>query len=141
MGTLILIKCNFLTHIKWPCTCEPKGINRFSLWQNLGLLLTLFESKPHNIIIFHFKINRKKLENHHVNGSQTRIIFLPEFRQIFILHHLNVSYVSLSLSLSLSLSVIVNCENDAPLTVLRRSDTSLYFLLRRLITMTSMILT
>ena len=49
-----------LTHIEWPCTCEPKGINRFSLRQNLRLLLTLFESKPHIIIIFHLKTNRQK---------------------------------------------------------------------------------
>ena len=65
----------FLAHIKWPWTCEPKGINRFSLLQNLRLLLTLFESKPHLIIIFHLKTNRQKLEKHHVNGSQTRIVF------------------------------------------------------------------
>ena len=66
-------KCtNFFTHIKWPCTCGPKGINRFSLRQNLRLLLTLFESKPHIIIIFHLKTNRRKLEKYHVNGSQTR---------------------------------------------------------------------
>ena len=51
---------------------EPNGINRFSLRQNLRLLLTLFESKPHIIIIFHLKPNRQKLEKHHVNGSQTR---------------------------------------------------------------------
>ena len=37
------------------------------------LLLTLSESKPHIIIIFHLKTNRQKLEKHHVNGSQTRI--------------------------------------------------------------------
>ena len=59
----------FLTHIKWPCTCEPKGTNRFSLRQNLRLLLTLFESKPHIIIIFHLKTNRQKLDKYHVNGS------------------------------------------------------------------------
>ena len=52
--------------------CEPKGINRFSLRQNLRLLLTLSESKPHIIIIFHLKTNRQKLEKYHVNGSQTR---------------------------------------------------------------------
>ena len=64
---------SFFTHIKWPCMCEPKGINPFSLRQNLRLLLTLFESKPHIIIIFHLKTKRQKLEKHHVNGSQTRI--------------------------------------------------------------------
>ena len=63
-----LIKCTNFN----PCTCEPKGINRFSLRQNLRLLLTLFESKPHIIIIFHSKTNRQKLEKYHVNGSQTR---------------------------------------------------------------------
>ena len=50
---------------------------------NLRLLLTLFESKPHIIIIFHLKTNRQKLEKYHVNGSQTRIflyIFCPFFR-------------------------------------------------------------
>ena len=52
--------------------CELKGINRFSLRQILRLLLTLFESKPHIIIIFHLKTNGQKLEKHHVNGSQTR---------------------------------------------------------------------
>ena len=36
------------------------------------ILLTLFESKPHIIIIFHWKTNRQKLEKYHVNGSQTR---------------------------------------------------------------------
>ena len=55
--------------------CEPKGINRFSLRQKLGLLLTLFESKSHIIIIFHLKTNRQKLEKHHVNGSQTHTLF------------------------------------------------------------------
>ena len=39
---------------------------------NLRLLLTLFESKPHIIIIFHLKTNEQKLEKYHVNGSQTR---------------------------------------------------------------------
>ena len=41
----------------------------------MRLLLTLFESKPHIIIIFHLKTNRQKLEKHHVNGSQTRSVF------------------------------------------------------------------
>ena len=36
------------------------------------ILLTLFQSKPHIIIIFHLKTNKQKLEKHHVNGSQTR---------------------------------------------------------------------
>ena len=36
----------------------------------MRLLLTLFESKPHLIIVFHLKTNRQKLEKHHVNGSQ-----------------------------------------------------------------------
>ena len=52
--------------------CEPKGINRFSLRQYLRLLLTLFESKPHIIIIFHLKTNGQKLEKYHVSGSQIR---------------------------------------------------------------------
>ena len=43
-----------------------------SLRQNLRLLLTLFESKPHIIIIFHLKTNRQKLEKYRVNRSQTR---------------------------------------------------------------------
>ena len=47
---------------------------RFSLRQNLRLLLTLFESKPHLIIIFHLKTNRQKLEKHHVNGSRSRSV-------------------------------------------------------------------
>ena len=63
-----------MTHLKWPCTCEPKGISRFYLRQNLRLLLTLFESKPHIIIIFHLKTNRQNPEKYHVNGSQTRTI-------------------------------------------------------------------
>ena len=77
MGTLMLIKSTNLTHIKWPCTCEPKRINWFSLRQNLRLLLTLFESiaKPHIIIIFHLKTHRQKLEKYNVNGSQIRIQF------------------------------------------------------------------
>ena len=62
----------YKSHIKLPCTCEPKGINRFSLRQNLRVLLTLFESKPDIIIIFHLKTNWQKLEKYHVNGSQTR---------------------------------------------------------------------
>ena len=41
----------------------------------LRLLLTLFESRPHIIIIFHLKTNRQKLEKYHVSGSQTRIYF------------------------------------------------------------------
>ena len=45
-----------------------------SLRQNLRLLLTLFESKPHLIIIFHLKTNMQNLEKHHVNGSQTRSV-------------------------------------------------------------------
>ena len=62
-----------LTHIKWPCTCEPKGINGFFLRLNLRLLLTLFESKSHIINIFHLKTNKQKLETKNpVNGSQTR---------------------------------------------------------------------
>ena len=79
-----------LTHIKWPSTCQLKGINRFSLRQNLRLLLTLFESKPHHIIIFHLKINRQKLEKHHINGSQTRIhiskgeLYLKKIRKVYI---------------------------------------------------------
>ena len=64
----------FLTHTKWSCTCELKGINRFSLRQNFRLLLALFESKPHIIIIFHLKTSSQNLEKHHLNGSQTRII-------------------------------------------------------------------
>ena len=39
--------------------CEK---NLFSLLQNLELLLTLFESKPHIIFIFHLKTNRQKIE-------------------------------------------------------------------------------
>ena len=52
MGTLILMKCSIF----------------------------LFESKPHIIIIFHFKTNRQKLEKHHVNGSQTRTEWHPHFK-------------------------------------------------------------
>ena len=41
----------------------------------MRLLLTLFESKPHIIVIFHYKTNRQKLEKYHVNGSQARTHF------------------------------------------------------------------
>ena len=52
---------------------RTEGDKSVSLRQNLRLLLTLFESKPHIIIIFHLKTNRPKLEEYHVNGSQTRM--------------------------------------------------------------------
>ena len=61
-----------MTHIQWPCTCKPKRINWFSLLKNFRLSLTLFESKPHIIIIFHFKTNKQKREKYQVKGSQTR---------------------------------------------------------------------
>ena len=70
--TLILIKCTNFDPYLMAMPCEPKGINWFSLRQNLRLLLTLFESKPHIIIIFRLKTNKQKPEKHHVNGSQTR---------------------------------------------------------------------
>ena len=64
--------------------CEPKRINRFSLRQNLRLLLTFFESKPYIIIIFHLKTNRQKLEKYHVNGSQAR---RAAFQNIYYSHY------------------------------------------------------
>ena len=48
-----------------------EGNKSISLRQNLRLLLTLFELKPHIIIMFHLKTNMQKLEKYHVNGSQT----------------------------------------------------------------------
>ena len=74
MGTFILIKCtNFDSYLMaMHVQTEFKGINWFSLRQNLSLLQALFGSKPHVIIIFHLKTNKQKLENYHVNGSQTR---------------------------------------------------------------------
>ena len=48
----------------------------------MGLLLTLFESKTHIIIIFHLKTNRQKLEKYHVNGSQARILVVSAFEKI-----------------------------------------------------------
>ena len=65
-------KKQFLTHIKWPCMCEPKGINRFSLRQNLTFANLVCVKATHHHY-FHLKTNRQKLENHHVNGSQPRI--------------------------------------------------------------------
>ena len=56
---------------------RPKRI-WFTLRQNLRLLLSLFGSKPHVIIIFHLKTYTQKLENYHVNGSQTRTHFVND---------------------------------------------------------------
>ena len=72
MGTLILIKCTNFDPYLMAMHVQTEGVNWFSLRQNLRLLLTLIESKPHIIIIFHLKTNKQKPEKHHVNGSQTR---------------------------------------------------------------------
>ena len=73
MDTLILIKCTNFDPYLMDMHVQTEGENWFSLRQNLRLLLTLFGSKPHIIIIFHLKTNMQKLEKHHINGSQTRI--------------------------------------------------------------------
>ena len=65
---------------------ERKGINWFSLRKKLRLLLTLFESKPHIIIIFHLKTIRQKLEKHHVNGSQTCNVQLDSMEYMVFFH-------------------------------------------------------
>ena len=75
MGTLILIKkcTNFDPDLMAPHV-RTEGHKLVFSSKKKCLLLTLFESKPHIIIIFHLKTNEQKLEKHHVNGSQTRII-------------------------------------------------------------------
>ena len=42
--------------------------------EKLRHLLTLFESNTHIIIIFYLKTDKQKLEKHHVNWSETRIL-------------------------------------------------------------------
>ena len=71
MGTLILIKCTIFDPYLMDMHVQTEGEKLFSLQQNLRLLLTLFGSKPHIIIIFHLKTNMQKLEKHYLNGSQT----------------------------------------------------------------------
>ena len=56
MGTLILENVIISYQYKMAMHVRTEGdIYRFSLRQNFRLLLTLFESKPHIIIIFHLK--------------------------------------------------------------------------------------
>ena len=74
MGTLIFIKCTNFDPYIMAMHVRTEGNKFVFLWKNLRLLLTLFESKPHIIIIFHLKTNKQKLEKHHVNGPQTRIV-------------------------------------------------------------------
>ena len=71
METLVLIKCTNFDPYLMDIHVRTEGGKLFSLRQNLRLLVTLFGSKPHIIIIFHLKIYIQKLEKHHVNGSQT----------------------------------------------------------------------
>ena len=55
---------------------RTEGDKSVSLRQNLRLLLTLFESKPHIIIIFHLETYRQNFEKYHRNGSQTCSSFI-----------------------------------------------------------------
>ena len=80
MGTLILIKCTNFDPYSIALHMRTEGdILFFSSEKIETFLLTLFESKPHIIIIFHLKTIRQKLEKHHVNGSRTRTIFFLKF--------------------------------------------------------------
>ena len=66
---LILIECTNFDPYLMDMHVRIEGENWVSLRQNLRLSVTLFGSKPHSIIIFHFKTNMQNLEKHHVNGS------------------------------------------------------------------------
>ena len=72
MGTLILIKCTNFDPYLMAMHVQTEGDKLVFYSEKLGLLLTMFESKPHIIFIFHLKTNNQKLEKHHVNGSETR---------------------------------------------------------------------
>ena len=77
MGTLILIKCTYFDPYLMAMHVRTEGDILVFFSEKMRLLLILFESKPHIIIIFHLKTDKEKLEKHHVNGSQTRnIIFI-----------------------------------------------------------------
>ena len=73
MDTLILIKCSIFYPYLMVMHVRAEGDKSVFSSAKFETLLTLFESKPHIIIIFHLKTNRQKLKKHHVNGSQTRI--------------------------------------------------------------------
>ena len=73
MGTLILIKCNNFDPYLMVMHVQTEGDKLVFSSEKMRLLLTLLESKPHIIIIFHLKTNKQKLEKH-VNWSQTRIL-------------------------------------------------------------------
>ena len=79
MGTLICIKCTNFDPYLTATHVQTEGYKLVSSSANLRLLLTLFETKPNIIIIFHLKTNKQKLEKHHVNGSQTR-----KFKMVFL---------------------------------------------------------
>ena len=72
MSTLILIKCTNFDPYLMALHVQTEGDKLVFSSEKMRLLLTLFESKPHIIIIFHLKTNKLKLEKHHVNGFQTR---------------------------------------------------------------------
>ena len=59
---LILIKCTDFDPYLMDMHMRTEGENWFSPRQNLRLLLTLFGSKPHSIIIFHLKTYMQNLE-------------------------------------------------------------------------------
>ena len=74
MGTLILIKCTNFDPYLMVMHVQTEGDKLVFSSEKMRLLLTFFVSKPHIIIIFHLKTNKQKLEKHHVNWSQTRIL-------------------------------------------------------------------
>ena len=82
MGTLILIKCTNFDPYLVALHVRTEGDKLVFSSEKLRLLLTLFESKPHIIIIFHLKTIRQKLEKHHVNGSRTHNVQLDSMEYI-----------------------------------------------------------
>ena len=76
MGSLILVKCTNFDPYLMVLHVQPEGDKLVFSSEKLRRLLTLFGSKPHIIIIFHLKTNKRKLEKHHVNGSQTREAYI-----------------------------------------------------------------
>ena len=74
MDTLSLIKCTSFEPYLMALHVQTEGDKLVFSSEKNRLLLTLFESKAHIIFIFHLKTNKQKLEKHHVNGSQTRIV-------------------------------------------------------------------
>ena len=62
MGSLILIKCTSFDPYLIVMHMQTEGDNLVLSSKKMRLLLTLFESKLHIIIIFHLKTNKQKLE-------------------------------------------------------------------------------